>query len=83
MSEEKKNLKKANKKDSQLLIRISAKERDDFIQLCEQLDTSAARELRSFIRSFIKKQTKRLNSLSESGEHNVKVSEETNQSLQK
>ncbi|MFT0213737.1 hypothetical protein VQ643_14235 [Pseudomonas sp. F1_0610] len=83
MSEEKKNLKKANKKDSQLLIRISAKERDDFIQLCEQLDTSAARELRSFIRSFIKKQRKQLNSLSESGENNVKVSEETNQNLQK
>jgi hypothetical protein len=48
---------KLNKKDSQLLIRISALERDQFVQLCEQLDTSAAREIRQFIRGFIKKNT--------------------------
>lgn len=47
--------KKASKKDSQLLIRISSAERDQFIDLCDELDTSAARELRKFIRSFIKK----------------------------
>lgn len=46
---------KANKKDGQLLIRINSTERDEFIQLCEALDTSAARELRKFIRSFMKK----------------------------
>ncbi len=46
---------KANKKDAQLLIRISSAERDEFIHLCECLDTSAARELRKFIRVFIKK----------------------------
>ena len=46
---------KTGKKDSQLLIRISSSERDAFIQLCDELDTSAARELRKFIRSFIKK----------------------------
>ena len=46
---------KKKKKDSQLLIRISSSERDAFIQLCDELDTSAARELRKFIRSFIKK----------------------------
>ncbi|OTG85387.1 hypothetical protein B9T31_13020 [Acinetobacter sp. ANC 4558] len=46
---------KVNKKDAQLLIRISTTERDEFIHLCECLDTSAARELRKFIRSFIKK----------------------------
>ena len=45
---------KANKKDAQLLIRISSAERDEFIRLCEELDTSAARELRKFIRSFVK-----------------------------
>lgn len=44
---------KGNKKDSQLLIRISSAERDQFIQLCEELDTSAAREIRKFIRLFI------------------------------
>ncbi len=46
---------KVNKKDGQLLIRINSVERDEFLQLCEHLDTSAARELRKFIRSFIKK----------------------------
>ena len=46
---------KANKKDGQFLIRINSAERDEFLQLCESLDTSAARELRKFIRSFIKK----------------------------
>jgi hypothetical protein len=52
MSESKKRQKK-NKKDSQLIIRISGKERDSFIELCEDLDTSAAREIRQFIRNFI------------------------------
>ena len=46
---------KPNKKDSQLLIRISTEEREQFVQLCEQLDTTAAREIRQFIRKFIKK----------------------------
>lgn len=46
---------KANKKDGQLLIRINSAERDAFIHLCESLDTSAARELRKFIRTFMKK----------------------------
>ncbi|ENV33329.1 hypothetical protein [Acinetobacter gerneri] len=46
---------KVNKKDGQLLIRINTAERDEFIHLCEELDTTAARELRKFIRSFIKK----------------------------
>ena len=46
---------KPNKKDSQLLIRISSTEREQFIELCEELDTSAAREIRQFISGFIKK----------------------------
>lgn len=46
---------KLNKKDSQLLIRISSTEREQFLQLCEQLDTTAAREIRQFIRGFINK----------------------------
>lgn len=41
------------KKDSQLVIRINGKERDEFVSLCEDLDTSAARELRKFIRRFV------------------------------
>lgn len=46
---------KLNKKDSQLLIRISSTEREQFVHLCEQLDTTAAREIRQFIRGFLKK----------------------------
>ncbi len=50
-----KKLKKSKfKKDSQLVIRIKGKERDQFVALCEELDTSAAREIRKFIREFLK-----------------------------
>ncbi len=45
---------KKNNKDSQLVIRINGRERDEFVSLCESLDTSAARELRSFIKSFVR-----------------------------
>ncbi len=41
------------KKNSQLVIRINADERERFVTLCEQLDTSAAREVRRFIRRFL------------------------------
>ncbi len=44
---------KAGKKDSQLIIRINGEERDAFVSLCEELDTSAAREIRRFIRRFV------------------------------
>ncbi|GAA6168767.1 hypothetical protein [Sessilibacter corallicola] len=46
---------KVKKKDSQLIVRINGEEREEFINLCEHLDTSAAREIRHFIRDFIKK----------------------------
>jgi hypothetical protein len=46
---------KQHKKDSQLIIRIKSEERDQFVSLCEELDTSAAREVRHFIREFLKK----------------------------
>ena len=55
MTQEKKVTKKSGKKNSQLLLRINGEERDAFVALCEELDTSAAREIRKFIRSFIKK----------------------------
>ncbi|MGO4907292.1 hypothetical protein ACEN2J_03050 [Pseudorhodobacter sp. W20_MBD10_FR17] len=41
------------RKDSQLIIRISGAERDQFVSLCETMDTSAAREVRRFIRGFL------------------------------
>ncbi|MEO9945849.1 MAG: hypothetical protein ABJH28_14670 [Paraglaciecola sp.] len=45
-----------NKKNSQLIIRIKKEERDAFVELCDELDTSAAREIRMFIRDFLRKQ---------------------------
>ncbi|MFW1678226.1 hypothetical protein ACFVYJ_10650 [Pontibacter sp. JAM-7] len=44
---------KAMKKNSQLVIRINDQERDRFVSLCEELDTSAAREIRRFIRNYL------------------------------
>ncbi len=52
-STKKSQKKKALKKDSQLIIRINGEERDQFVELCEELDTSAAREIRRFIRQFL------------------------------
>ncbi|MBO9477390.1 hypothetical protein J7382_07580 [Shimia sp. R11_0] len=51
---EEKSRKKA-KKDSQLVLRLDKDERDAFVDLCKELDTSAAREIRGFIRKFMKK----------------------------
>jgi hypothetical protein len=51
---EKKKTKKKNLKDSQLIIRIAESDRDRFVSLCNALDTSAAREIRRFIRDFLK-----------------------------
>lgn len=43
-----------NKKNSQLIIRLNKDEKKQFLELCEDIDTSAAREVRRFIREFIK-----------------------------
>ena len=51
---DKSNRKKRNKKDSQLVIRINKEERDEFVDICNDLDTSAAREVRRFIKKFLK-----------------------------
>lgn len=45
--------KKMTKHDSQLVIRIKKSERDRFVALCDEMDTSAAREIRRFIRDFL------------------------------
>ncbi|MBA86227.1 MAG: hypothetical protein CML60_08785 [Rhodobacteraceae bacterium] len=50
----KKDSKKSGKKDSQLVLRLDKEERDAFVELCKDMDTSAAREIRGFIRSFMK-----------------------------
>lgn len=44
---------KDKKKGSQLLIRVDKAERDAFVMLCDQLDTSAAREIRRFMRELV------------------------------
>ena len=49
----KKKDKKRKKKDSQLLIRVNGEERDQFLEVCETMDTSGAREIRRFMREFI------------------------------
>jgi hypothetical protein len=48
----------SGKKDSQLILRMNKAERDAFIALCQDMDSSAAREIRRFIRKFVKKNTK-------------------------
>ena len=53
MPKKKKEKKEKIKKDSQLIIRLNGKERDRFIELCDEIDTSAAREIRKFIRLFL------------------------------
>ncbi|WP_164847085.1 MULTISPECIES: hypothetical protein [Neptunomonas] len=50
---------KKKPKDSQLVIRINKAERDEFVELCDELDTSAAREIRRFIRQFLKEQSEK------------------------
>ncbi len=44
---------KIKKKGSQLVFRLDKAERDAFVSLCERLDTSAAREIRRFMREFV------------------------------
>ncbi len=49
----KKDKKNKNKKDSQLVIRVAADERDAFVTLCETQDTSASREIRRFMKRYV------------------------------
>jgi hypothetical protein len=50
---------KAKGKGSQLVIRIDKAERAAFVSLCEELDTSAAREIRRFMRGFVRAHTQK------------------------
>ena len=45
-----------NPRTAQLIVRMNRQERDEFVALCEELDTSAAREVRRFIRKFLKQE---------------------------
>lgn len=55
MGKNKSDSKKKKKKSSQLVIRIETSERDAFVRLCDDLDTTAAREIRRFMRDWVEK----------------------------
>lgn len=44
---------KNKKKSSQMVLRVEKHEKDQFQDICKGLDTSAARELRRFMREFV------------------------------
>lgn len=45
--------KKKAKKDAQLVLRLDREMRDQFVEICHEFDTTAAREVRRFIKRFI------------------------------
>ncbi|HKL63321.1 MAG TPA: hypothetical protein VJ883_08140 [Woeseiaceae bacterium] len=51
----KKDKDKKKKKDAQLVLRLDGDLRDRFLDACQDLDTSAAREVRRFIKRFLKR----------------------------
>lgn len=44
---------KDKKKSAQLVLRVERSERDAFLKLCEAADTTAAREIRRFMRDYV------------------------------
>ena len=44
-----------SKKDAQLVLRLNKELRDRYVDACQDLDTSAAREIRRFIKRFLKR----------------------------
>ena len=51
----KKEKDKKKKKDAQLVLRLDSELRDRFLDACQELDTSAAREVRRFIKRVLKR----------------------------
>ena len=47
--------KEKKKKDAQFVLRLNKDLRDRFVEACDDLDTSAAREVRRFIKKFLKR----------------------------
>jgi len=45
---------KKKKKEAQFVLRLERELRDQFVDICQELDTSAAREIRRFIKGYIK-----------------------------
>jgi len=50
-----KTKKDRKKKDAQLVLRLQKDVRDRFIDACQDLDTTAAREVRRFVKKFLKR----------------------------
>lgn len=50
-----KDKQKKSKKDAQLVLRLDKDLRDRFVDACQDLDTSAAREVRKFIKRFLRR----------------------------
>lgn len=48
-----KDKKPKGKKESQLVIRLEKELRDQFVSACKDVDTSAAREIRRFMKRFL------------------------------
>ena len=51
----KKKKKVKQKKEAQLVVRLEHELRDQFVEACQDLDTSASRELRRFMKRFVKR----------------------------
>lgn len=45
-------------KESHLLVKINRDDKYEFYALCKELDTHASREIRRFVREFIKEHSK-------------------------
>jgi len=48
-----KKQKSDKEKEVKLIVRIEARLRDAFIEACQDMDTTASREIRRFIRDFL------------------------------
>ena len=46
------------KKDAQMMIKLDKELKKEFNELCKDLDTSASREIRHFMRDFVKDKKK-------------------------
>jgi hypothetical protein len=55
VAKDKKPKKEKSKKDAQLVLRLNKDMRDRFVDACQDLDTSAAREVRRYIKRFLKR----------------------------
>ncbi len=53
MSDESKGKKSKGKKEAQLVIRLDKDLRDKFVAACQNVDTSASREIRRFMKNYL------------------------------